>query len=207
MYVPESFRVADRDRVERFIAAHGFAVLVSQTDQGLFATHVPLLLERAEAGDLLLGHMARANPHWRHFDGGAEALAIFQGPHAYVSPTWYATAPAVPTWNYSVVHAYGRPAAVEDAVRVRSIIDRLVAQYESSRSSPWSSSDQPPDYIDRLVKSIVGFEIRVDRFEGKFKLGQNRSQEDIAGVLAGLSQEGGPEGAALADFTRAALAR
>jgi transcriptional regulator len=202
MYVPESFRVRDRDVIEGFIAAHGFAVLVSQTSDGLFATHVPLLLERRDSGDVLVGHMARANPHWRHFESGGEALVIFQGPHAYVSPSWYATSPAVPTWNYSVVHAYGRPAVVAEAARVRAIIDALAAQYESARATPWSTRDVPAEYVDRMVAAIVGFEIPIERFEGKFKLGQNRSPEDVAGALAGLSREGGPDGNALADFTR-----
>ncbi|HMI94803.1 MAG TPA: FMN-binding negative transcriptional regulator [Polyangiales bacterium] len=207
MYVPESFRVPDRAVIAGFIAAHGFAVLVSQTEQGPFATHVPLLLERAETGDVLVGHMARANPHWRHFERGAEALVIFQGPHAYVSPSWYAASPAVPTWNYSVVHAYGRPAVVADTTRVRAIIDALAAQYESARATPWSTRDVPDEYVDRMIAAIVGFEIPIERLEGKFKLGQNRSPEDIAGALAGLQREGGPNGGALADFTSSELAR
>lgn len=207
MYIPDAFRVVDRAVVERFVARYGFAVLVSETRDGLLATHVPLLLDGDGDRDVLLGHMARANPHWKHFDGDREALVIFQGPHGYVSPSWYATSPAVPTWNYAVVHAYGRPRVIEDRSRVQSMLTRVVSQYEASRDTPWKSSDLPEEYLNRMTGAIVGFEIPVDRFEGKFKLGQNRSAEDIDGLLAGLTDEGGADGCALAEFTCDVLAK
>jgi transcriptional regulator len=206
MYLPEAFRVVDREIVHRFIATYGFAVVVSQGREGPFATHVPLVIERDGDRDVLLGHVARANPHWRSFDGKNEALAIFQGPHAYVSPSWYATSPAVPTWNYAVVHVYGRPRVVEDGARVRVILERLVAQYEAAmQSEPWSTAALPPDYAERMMTAIVGFEMEVDRFEAKLKLGQNRSREDIQGVVEGLTDRGGPSDRALAELMRAAL--
>jgi transcriptional regulator len=207
MYTPDVFRVTDRKVVAQFIATYGFAVLVSQTSEGLLATHVPFLLEHEGDCDVLLGHMARANPHWRHFDGDREAIVIFQGPHGYVSPSWYATSPAVPTWNYVVVHAHGRPSVIDDRSRVQSILSRLVSRHESSLRAPWNSSDLPPEYLDRMTNAIVGFGIQVDRFESKFKLGQNRSQEDLNGLIAGLTDEGGADGRVLADFTRDALAK
>lgn len=207
MYIPDAFRVGDRDIVEQFITSHGFAVVVSQTRDGLFATHVPVLLDRDGDRDVLLGHVARANPHWRSFDGHGEALVIFQGPHAYVSPSWYGRSPAVPTWNYAVVHAYGRPRVVDDESRVRAILERLVARHEATtHPEPWTASDLPPEYVDRMTRAIVGFEIQVDRIEAKFKLGQNRSREDIEGVIAGLIDAGSSDSRALAEFTRGALA-
>jgi transcriptional regulator len=205
MYVPEAFRIADREVIERFIASHGFATLVSQHGEGPFATHVPLLLDRDGDRDVLLGHVARANPHWRSFDGESEALAIFHGPHAYVSPSWYATSPAVPTWNYAVVHVYGRPRVIDDGSHVRALLERLVARYESTRAQPWSASELPPEYMERLTKAIVAFEMPVDRIEAKFKLGQNRSRQDVEGVIDALTDEGGANGRALAELMRAVL--
>jgi transcriptional regulator len=207
MYIPNAFRIADRNMLLDFMARYGFATLVSDTPQGLFATHLPFLVERDGDRDVLCAHMARANPHWGFFDGTREAIVVFQGPHGYVSPSWYATSPAVPTWNYAVVHVYGRPRVVEAPDRVRSILNRLVDQHESSRPAPWKASRLPEDFADQMVKAIVGFEIEIDRLEGKFKLSQNRSDDDRAGVLAGLTDEGGFEGRALADFTRDAVAR
>jgi transcriptional regulator len=207
MYSPDVFRVTDSEVVERFIATYSFAVLVSPTSEGLLATHVPFLLEREGGRDVLLGHMARGNPHWRQFDGDREAIVIFQGPHGYVSPSWYATSPAVPTWNYAVVHAYGRPSIVGDRSRVQSILAGLVARHESSMRAPWSSSDLPADYLGRMTDAVVGFAIQVDRFETKFKLGQNRSREDIDGLITGLMRNGSADGLALADFTREALTK
>jgi transcriptional regulator len=205
MYVPDAFRVVDREVVAGFIATYGFAVVVTHGREGPFATHVPLVLERDGDRDVLLGHVARANPHWRHFDGEGEALVIFQGPHAYVSPSWYATSPAVPTWNYAVVHAYGRPRVIDDASRVHAVLERLVTRYETStRSEPWRLSTLPPEYAERMTNAIVGFEIQVERVEAKFKLGQNRSREDIQGLIEGLVDEGGVSGRALAEFMRSA---
>lgn len=204
MYIPDAFRVAEWETVAGFIESYGFAMVVNQSPQGPFATHLPLLLERLSDGDVLIGHLARANPHWRLFDGRDEVLVVFQGPHAYVSPSWYSTVPSVPTWNYAVVHVYGRPRVVEDTSRVRASLDRLVEQHEPSTGPQrWRVSDLPPEYAERLTSAIVGFEIPVERFEAKFKLGQNRSREDIEGVLKGLVDEGGASGRALAEFMRA----
>lgn len=196
MFIPSSFRINDRDTLFDFIERYGFATLVSTDPNGVpFATHVPLLLDRSS--DLLLGHIARANPQWEMFTG-RESLAIFHGPHAYVSPTWYTVAPAVPTWNYAAVHVYGTPRVI-DAERTADVVDRLVSKYESHRPTPWAG-DIPDDYRRRLLAGIVGFEMPLTRIEGKFKLGQNRSVEDRAGTVAGLRADGG-EAAELAEFT------
>lgn len=188
MYIPESFRESDPTRLRAFIAAHSFATLVSNSPGGMVATHLPLLLdgERGQNGTLV-GHLARANPHGAVLAEGGEALAIFHGPHAYVSPQWYTTPVAVPTWNYAVVHAYGRPRIVADA-ELHSILARTVATFEAAFDYPWTPP--PGDYVEKLMKGVVGFEIEIDRLEGKKKLSQNRSPADQAGTIQGLLATG-----------------
>jgi transcriptional regulator len=139
------------------------------------------------ANGTLIAHMARANPQWRQFATGVETLTIFQGPHAYVSPAWYATEPAVPTWNYAAVHAYGVPTIIDDRERTIELLNRTVARYEASFDPPWNG-ELPAEYRDGLIRAIVAFEIPVARIEGKFKLGQNRSIADQQGVFDALSQ-------------------
>ena len=151
---------------------------------------------------VLQGHVARANGHWREFDGRTEALAIFQGPHGYVSPTWYTTAPAVPTWNYAVVHIYGRPVAIEDRQTATGILEALVRKYESHRVRPYRTEDLAGNFYEQMLKRIVAFEMPIEKIESKFKLGQNRSREDREGTLKGLLGEGSPGAAALAAFMR-----
>jgi transcriptional regulator len=196
MYTPSAFRADDRTALYNLIERHGFGTLVTVLDGAPFATHLPLLLDR-ERG-LLLGHVARANPHWRALDGAAESLAIFQGPHGYVSPSWYVTGPAVPTWNYAAVHVYGAPRLLDDEARLLDLLRRLVDQYESGRPRPWTM-DLPADYLKKMLHGIVGFEMPIGRVEGKFKLNQNRPAEDRRGVIGQLA-EGGPEERALAEF-------
>lgn len=188
MYVPSSFAVNDSVRLREFIASNGFATLVTYDGNVPFASHLPILLRRDDHGfGTLVAHMARANPQWRHFADGREALVIFQGPHAYVSPMWYESQPAVPTWNFTAVHVYGTPRIVSERTQVLAILDQLVTFYESPRTNPWSG-ELPDDYRDQLVAGIVAFEIPVRHVEGKFKLGQNRSQADQDGVAAALAQ-------------------
>ena len=155
------------------------------------ATHLPMLLD-AEDGPLgtLRGHVARANPHWRAFRGGAEALAIFQGPHTYVSPSWNETRLTVPTWNYVAVHAYGRPRLIEDEAGLKAILHALVDRYESGFERPWSIQGLPEEFVRRMIKGIVGFEIQITRLEGKFKMNQNRTAGDRRGVVAALYGDG-----------------
>ena len=196
-YVPRHFRHDDRADLEAFVAAYAFGTLVSNSPEGLAVSHLPFLVKKDEDGALRLeGHMARANPHWQSLEQAGEVLAIFEGPHAYVSPTWYANHPAVPTWNYAVVHARGR-ARLTAPGSMPSLVDTLAKRYEDGRPAPWRMADQPPDFVDRMMPAIVGFEIAVERLEGKFKLSQNRRPEDIAGVIAGLEAEGQGELAAL----------
>ncbi len=161
------------------------------------ATHLPFLLHRTRGTKgTLIGHMARANPHRELL--GAESLVIFQGPHAYVSPSWYEDAPAVPTWNYIAVHAYGAPEIVDDAAEVRAVLARLIEVHEAGRSAPWQFESLPGDFIDGMVRGIVAFEIPIARLEGKWKLNQNRSAADRDGVIRALHAQGDPMAQAVA---------
>ncbi|MCI0379014.1 MAG: FMN-binding negative transcriptional regulator [Gemmataceae bacterium] len=198
MYVPEHFRVQDRAVLFEFIERYSFATLITQVGCAPFASHVPLLLDRER--DRLLGHVARANPHWRSFDGQAQALAIFAGPHAYISPTWYVTTPNVPTWNYAVVHVYGAPRVLAGETELAGILDLLLAKYESTREQPWAN-DLADDYRAKFHKAIVAFEMPMARLEGKFKFGQNREAADRQSMLQHLAQ-GDAQAQMLAELIR-----
>ncbi len=187
MYIPAAFRVESPDKLAGLIRDHSFATLVTHDGRSCFASHLPMLYD-PDAGPhgTLVAHMARANPQWRHFAGQQEALAIFHGPHAYISPSWYRSSPAVPTWNYATVHAYGVPVIIENSERLAALIDETVETYEKSLPEPWDGH-LPDEFRTGLMQAIVGFEIPVSRIEGKFKLGQNRSAEDLKGVYDALS--------------------
>lgn len=167
---------------------HSFATIVTHDGEIPHATHMPVLLDAT--GATLVSHMARANPQWQHFADGHEVLVIFTGPHAYVSPAWYATAPAVPTWNYTAVHAYGRPRIVTDHECFAKMLHDLIERYESGRENRWRG-ELPVDFRDKLMRGIVGIEIEITRLEGKFKLSQNRP-EDAPGVIKALSASTDP---------------
>lgn len=202
MYIPDAFQVTDDAVLDEFIRTHSFATLISAMDGTPFATHLPMLLDRTQSSPgVLLGHVARANPHWRMFDGQREALAIFHGPHAYISPSWYATAPAVPTWNYAVVHVYGIPRLIEQEAELSALVDRLVSTYEAGIEKPWPG-ELPADFKTNMLKSIVGFEMAIARIEGKFKLGQNRSPEDQLGSIWHLESSADPIAQALGALTK-----
>jgi transcriptional regulator len=203
MYVPAAFQAGDEGEAEAFLAEHSFATIVSPSPSGMLATHVPVTVRRGPAGLVLVGHLARANRHWEQMTGTAEALAIVLGPAGYVSPTWYASGPAVPTWNYGAVHAHGRPRAVDEPEFARAALAELVARHEAGPGG-WRMEAQPPGFVDRLVGAIVAFEMPVDRLETVLKLGQNRPDADRAGVIAGLERAGTPAAAALAALMRAA---
>jgi transcriptional regulator len=199
MYVPRHFAECQHERLHALIRAHGFATLVSLLDGELFATHVPLWLDAGRGPHgTLLGHVARSNPHWRGFDGRAPALAIFHGPHAYVSARWFSAPDQVPTWNYEVVHASGAPRVMEDASAVRALLGRLAAQYEEHAAAPWTPAGLPERVADGLQRAIVAFELPIERLEGKRKLSQNKAPADRAGVVAGLRAAGDPASLAVA---------
>jgi len=203
MYIPAAFRVSEEATILSFIERYDFSTIVtSSASDGMVATHLPVLVKRDGDRVVLQGHVARANEHWRGFDGRTPALAIFHGPHGYVSPTWYATSPAVPTWNYAVVHLYGRPVVTEDRHAVSRILEALVKKYESRRPRPYRTGELTRAFYDEMVARIVAFEMPVEKIEAKFKLGQNRSREDREGAVNGLMAEGSPDAATLAAFMR-----
>ena len=196
MYVPKAFREDDLGRLHGFLRAWSFALLVTDVDGVPGATHLPLVLDAGSGTQgRLIGHVARANPQWRTFDGTREALAVFSGPHAYVSPTWYATAPAVPTWNYGAVHVYGRPRVLEGADATRDAVARLVTEHDPG----WPLGDQPEEFIAGMLRGIVAFEMPIERLEGKLKLSQNRPAADRPGIVAAL-RGGGEVERAVADL-------
>jgi transcriptional regulator len=199
MYIPAAFRETRLEVLHALIREHSFASLVSLVDGRLCATHLPLLLDpKRGPNGALRGHMARANPHWRSFGRGEEALVIFQGPHAYISPNWYGAGPAVPTWNYSAVHAYGTPVVVGNASDVRALLDDTVGTFESPLPEPWSTARAGDDYISRLAEGIVAFEMPITRLEGKRKLSQNRPS-DVESAAAGLRAHGDASGQLVAE--------
>jgi len=202
MYLPPAFREEDLGRLHGLMREHSFAILVTQDGEAPFATHLPLLLDEAR-GPLgaLRGHVARANPQWRCFSD-QEALAIFSGPHAYVSPAWYETELSVPTWNYVAVHAYGRVRLLEGEGELDGLLRDLVAEYEAGRPEPWADA-LPAEYRQGLMQGIVGFELEITRLEGKRKLSQNRSAADRAGVIEGLLGQGTQDATAVAQLMQA----
>jgi transcriptional regulator len=189
LYRPTHFRVDDEDELFAFMESNAFATLVCGGEEGLHVSHIPLMPQRDASGAIrLLGHMARANPQWDALASATHVLAIFQGPHAYVSPSWYANHPAVPTWNYSVVHASGPVRALDDA-QLHHLLESLSTTYEGDRPSAWRMGEQPEDFLVKMKRAIAGFEMQVESLEGKFKLSQNRPA-DFERVVAALEAQG-----------------
>ena len=191
MYLPQSFAENDLGRLHAAIEAYSFATLVSGADAELEASHLPLLLDRNEGSrGTLVGHMARANGQWRAA-AGRRVLAIFAGPHAYISPAWYEAEEVVPTWNYVAVHACGTLVTIEDPQELRAIVARTVRCYESPRREPWPFDERAP-YAERLLAHIIGFRIPIERLEGKWKLSQNHPADrrrKVAQALAGSPRD------------------
>jgi transcriptional regulator len=204
MYVPPHFAQTDPDTLCAFIERYSFGLLVSQIGGSPFATHLPFLLDRTVGPHgALLGHVARANPHWREL-AGQPALAVFSGPHAYVSPSWYEAENVVPTWNYVAVHAYGPAQVIEDRSALLDIVQRSVATYEATMPRPWRL-DAPSVFVDRMLGQIVGFRIEIERIEGKWKLNQNHPVERRQKVIDALEARGGEDAEAMAELMRAML--
>ena len=203
MYNPKAFAVEDLPQLHQMMGECRLAVLVTHGEHGLQASHLPLLLDTQQGPNgSLYGHMARANPQWRDLEAGAEALVIFAGAEAYVSPGFYPSkaehGKVVPTWNYVAVHAYGSAEVFSDAHRLRNLVSALTDRHEITRAQPWKLDDAPAEYIDSMLKAIVGFALPIQRLEGKRKLSQNRSPEDVAGVRNGLATSPDPQDRALA---------
>jgi transcriptional regulator len=191
MYVPKLFAVEDLATLQDFMEEFNFATIVTQRDGELTASHVPFLLDRSvEPYGTLRAHVAIKNPQLEDFRSGAQALVIFQGPHTYVSPSWYVNPENVPTWNYTVVHAYGVPKILDRDALV-ALLKNLVGKHERPFEKPWDF-DPNDAFMQRQMPHIAGFEIKIEKLQGKFKLNQNRTPEDRAGVIDALSKSEDP---------------
>jgi transcriptional regulator len=202
MYTPKDFKVEDTQEAHALMRAHPFAILVTQGTDGIVATHLPTVLKASGGLGHIECHLARPNTQWRTFAGDAEALMIFQGPEAYIRPGWYPSkmehGKAVPTWNYAVVHAYGRLEVVQDQEQLLAHVSELSRQQESPYAVPWSTADAPESYLAMMARGIVGLKLAITRLEGKAKMSQNREARDRAGVVAGLSERAQGQDAAIA---------
>ena len=192
MYIPRANKEERVSVLHKLMADQPFASLITMGSSGLFASHIPMVLERSGAMGQLRGHISRANTQWRDYSPSVEALAIFSGPQHYITPNWYAekqeTGKVVPTWNYVVVHAYGYLKIIEDGEWLLPHLASLTNIHEAGSTVPWKVGDAPADYIASLVKGIVGLEMTIERLEGKWKVSQNRSEQDRNGVAKGLAE-------------------
>ena len=192
MYLPKHFEQADPAALRSLMREHPLAALVTLGDDGVTADHVPLeFLPEAGPHGTLRGHVARANPLWKK--AGSQVLAIFSGPQAYITPSWYPSKAehhkVVPTWNYTVVHAHGRLRAIDDAPWMHALVSGLTAHHEAPRAAPWAVADAPDDYVQQMLRAIVGIEIELTRLVGKWKISQNRGEADRLGVAEGLDEK------------------
>lgn len=205
MYIPDHFAVTDPELLYPLMQRFNFATLVTVRADCPVATHLPLVVVPPSDGQphgTLVGHVARANPQWHEFDG-AEALVMFQGDHAYISPSWYEKHPSVPTWNYVAIHAYGVPRRIDEEQRVRAALRDLVALHEIGRPQPWDMDSLDDAYLRSMMRGVVVFEMEINRLEGKAKLSQNRSLADRQGVIAALLSSADPLQQALAAHIQA----
>lgn len=202
VYLPSVFNEARPEVLAAHIERHDFGLLVSQGAGGMQASHIPFLAVRRGGALLLQGHLARPNPQVAQLATGGEVLAIFAGPHAYVSPTWYEAGPSVPTWNYADVHAYGTVRPIAEEAWLRDLLRRLSERHEAANPTPWRMADQPADYLATMLNGIIGFEIAVTRLEGKYKLSQNRPAADRPRIIAALEARGDDGARAVARLMR-----
>lgn len=200
MYIPEFNRVEDRATALAFIQANPFALLISTTDQGPFATHLPILAREVDGQLHLLGHVAKANPHWKSIAENQEALVIFHGPHAYISPSLYEIRESVPTWNYAAVHVYGKGTTFTDEARLDQLLREMIAHFDSEYEAQWSSFSE--EYRSRMLKHIVGLELHATRVETKFKLSQNRTKAEQENVIQSLASSSDSAAAAIATLMK-----
>ena len=202
MYIPAAFAEHELTKLHDFIEQNSFGLLVSLVDGMPFATHLPFLLEKTSGPHgALVGHVARANPQWQQA-GGQTALAIFSGPHAYISPTWYEAEQVVPTWNYTAVHAYGRVHIIEEENALLEIVQRMVRAYEQAMPHPWTF-DGSGTFVGRMLTQIVGFRIEIEKIEGKWKLNQNHPAERRQKVVEALRKRGDENAMGIATMMKA----
>ncbi|MGB6537049.1 MAG: FMN-binding negative transcriptional regulator [Xanthobacteraceae bacterium] len=204
MYQPDHFRVDDAGQMHALMRARPFATLISAGSLGLYASHLPTVLKDEGPHGVVECHLARANPHCQDLDGEHEALMIFHGAEGYVTPNWYPSkaqhGKVVPTWNYAVVHAYGRPQVMADADWLRRHVTELTAQQERGEARPWAVSDAPESYLNVMLRGIVGFRFAISRLEGKWKMSQNREMGDRGGVVQGLQRRGQGDDGEIANY-------
>jgi transcriptional regulator len=205
MYIPGAFHETRTEVLHGFIRQHSFATLISQETNGLNVSHLPLLLN--ETGAILFGHLARPNPHWHDFAAGAQVTAVFHGPHAYISPRYYTTRLAVPTWNYANVYAHGRATIIDDPAQLEAMLEQLTTTYEADSPNAWSMTELPAEMREKLAASVVGIEITIEKLEGKFKLNQNRPAIDRASVIEALSASAKADDKAVAEMMANPLSR
>jgi transcriptional regulator len=209
MYLPKLFEEQRVEELHDLIRSYPFGTLVSLGENGLQANHLPFLIESTpQPFGTLCAHVARANPVWQNLGTNRDVLAIFQGPHSYISPSWYITknetGMVVPTWNYAVVHAHGRLEAIEDAAWLRDFVDKLTSSQEARRPEPWNVSDAPDQYIENQLGAIVGLKLNITRLVGKWKMSQNRPAYDRDNVIRVLSEQNTESSLAMADWIRKA---
>ncbi len=181
MYIPKDFEVTDRNEILAFIKANAFGQLISTVDGRLFSSHIPFVV--GNDGQSLICHIAKRNPQWKEIEN-QEVLITFQGNHDYISPSWY-EAPGVPTWNYQTVHIYGKPQLITDTLKLKRIVEDLTERYESAFDKPWK-----PEYKETLLDLVIGIEIQISEFQCKYKLSQNRSEDDRKNVIEALQKSG-----------------
>ena len=207
MYIPEHFEERDLAVLQTLVRAHSLGTWVSEVNGVLEVNHLPFILDdsRGQFGTLV-GHVARANAIWKVASSRVESVVVFQGPQGYITPSWYASkhdhGRVVPTWNYAVVHAHGTPRVVDDRAWLLRHVAELTSLHESGRETPWQVSDAPPEFIEGMVKGIVGIEIPIVRLVGKWKVSQNRSVTDRLGVVAGLQITGDDESRQMAQLVQ-----
>ena len=203
MYVPEAFKKEDPAQLTEFIQKNNFGILFSGMSGNLQASHLPFLIEpnSARPGSLvILGHMAKANQQWQTIGPGEEVLVVFQGPHAYISPTWYETPNTVPTWNYAAVHVYGHYQPITDGQETQRILKALVNFQEASFSPPWKMESLSSEFIEKMKAQIRSFKIEITRLEGKWKLNQNHPEERRQKTVAALRKLGGEQNLNIANL-------
>lgn len=201
MYIPDAFTADNLAWAHKLMNAHSFASLVSTGTSGLTASHLPLLCNNKDGGKgVIQGHMARANPQWQDFTEDTEVIAIFTGHHAYISPTWCTSTPAVPTWNYAVVHAYGLPKLIDDQCTIRALLKRMVATFDAHPNRAWPDDKTHEQFVQAMIPDVVAFEIPIARLQAKSKLSQNRPTADRPRIIAKLRDSDIAEERALASF-------
>jgi len=210
MYIRQDHRLDERDAMHALIGEHALGAWVVQGAQGLVANHIPFLLDAGRGPHgTLVGHVARANPVWRLLHADTPSLVMFQGPQIYITPNWYPGkaehGKVVPTWDYAVVHAHGVARAVDDPAWLMEVLERLSAAHEASQPAPWRIQDAPADYIDKMLRAIVGIEIPIERLEGKLKASQDEAVRDRLGTVEGLRGLLRPKADAMAELVMGAL--